>query len=373
MVLEMRIGAKHLCAILKKMYEATTASIRGMDTKFDVMVGCRQGGQESPCLFNIYFDYVLRVAAHEIDKEFPDGWGIQFEFQIPHQCTNREQRKAGPMRGIEIIRWILYADDVVMFCKSVGEAHRLLTIIHETCKRFGLTVSFGKTKTQVFNNDELSELPSLFDVAGESIENVKSFTYLGQVITTEENKSFTQHRINSANAKFNELRAVLSDPNVNLQSRRKFLYSSVRARLTYGTQACYPKEQEMKQLEGCWNGLLRSMVRGGWSRRSSENPDEAEYAFRYTNNDIQRILKTTPLRDFVDEQYLKYIAHVARMENTAIPKKMFFATPQRSYYRDPWIKISELMGMSSDQAKRITQSRKEFDGLMRQRFNPTSR
>ena len=115
------------------------------------------------------------------------------------------------------------------------------------------------------------------------------------------------------------------------------------------------------------------MVRGGWSRRSSENPDEAEYAFRYTNNDIQRILKTTPLRDFVDEQYLKYIAHVARMENTAIPKKMFFATPQRSYYRDPWIKISELMGMSSDQAKRITQSRKEFDGLMRQRFNPTSR
>ena len=151
---------------------------------------------------------------------------------------------------------------------------------------------------------------------------MKSFTYLGQVITTEENKTFTEHRINSANAKFNELRTVLCDPNVNLRSRRKFLYSSVRSRIAYGTQACYPKEHELKQLEGCWHELLRSMVRGGWSRRTAENPDDVEYAFRYTNNDIQRILKTTPLRDFVNEQYLKYIAHVSRMDNNAIPKKI---------------------------------------------------
>ena len=115
------------------------------------------------------------------------------------------------------------------------------------------------------------------------------------------------------------------------------------------------------------------MVRGGWSRRTAENPDDVEYAFRYTNNDIQRILKTTPLRDFVNEQYVKYIAHVSRMDNNGIPKKMFFVASQRRYHRDPWIKIAELLGVSPDQAKRITQSRKEFNGMLRQRFNPTSR
>ena len=52
-VLQIRTGASHLIAILRKMYEGTTASIRGMETVFDVLVGCRQGGQESPCLFNI--------------------------------------------------------------------------------------------------------------------------------------------------------------------------------------------------------------------------------------------------------------------------------------------------------------------------------
>ena len=58
------------------------------------------------------------------------------------------------MHGIEIMRWILYADDVVLFCKSASEAQQLLTI-NDTCVRFGLNISFKKTKTQVFNDREL--------------------------------------------------------------------------------------------------------------------------------------------------------------------------------------------------------------------------
>ena len=72
-VLSFRTGASHLIAILRKMYEGTTASIRGTQAKFDVLIGCRQGGQESPCLFNYYFDYVLKVAAHAINEAYPDG------------------------------------------------------------------------------------------------------------------------------------------------------------------------------------------------------------------------------------------------------------------------------------------------------------
>ena len=372
-VLEMRTGAKHICAILRKMYEATTASIRGMKTDFEVLVGCRQGGQESPCLFNIYFDYVLKVAAQKIDEEFPDGWGIQFDFEISHFCTNREQRAHARMRGIEIIRWILYADDVVVFCKTVSEAQRLLSIINDTCKRFGLTVSFSKTKTQVFNNAELAESPSLFNVGVEVVENVRSFTYLGQVNTTAEKKSFTEHRTASATAKFNEMRNVLCDIRVNLRTRRKLLEACVRTRLTYGTQAWYPKEQEMKELEACWHELQRSMVRGGWGRKKAVNVDEEEFAFKYTNEDIQNILKTSSLRDTINEQYLSYIGHVCRMPNDSIPKKLLFAKPQKSHYRDPWIKMSDILGISPDQIKKSTQSRNGYFELLRQRFNSTSR
>ena len=94
-VLSLRTGATHLVNILRKMYDGTTASIKGMETVFDVLIGCRQGGQESPCLFNYYFDYVLKVAASEIDRQFPNGWGIEFQFAIPHLCANRQQRRNG--------------------------------------------------------------------------------------------------------------------------------------------------------------------------------------------------------------------------------------------------------------------------------------
>ena len=134
----------------------------------------------------------------------------------------------------------------------------------------------------------------------------------------------------------------------------------------------------MKKLEACWMQCLRNMVKGGWSRKnvpgSSEDESEdqeVDYAFVYTNKQIQDILKTTPLKDFIYSQYLKYVGHVCRAENSSLTKIMMFATPQRRFYRNPWIKISELLGVSTDQAKRMTQSRKEFAELVRRRFNST--
>ena len=270
-------------AILRKMYEGTTASIKGMDTKFDVLVGCRQGGQESPCLFNYYLDFVLKVAADEIDKRFPDGWGIKFDYRISHLCTNRTQVSAsGKKNGVQILQWILYADDAVLFCKTPEEAQELLNIINSTCKRFGLTISHAKTKTQVFHNEELAQKTSLISMEDHAIENVTEFTYLGQVFTTKENSCYTDHRIARATAKFNELRAALCDTNVQLQTRKKILESCVRSRLVYGLQACYSNEAEMKKLESCWSGLLRSMVKGGWKRNEPENENEEEFSLVYT-------------------------------------------------------------------------------------------
>jgi len=181
--------------ILRKLYENTTASIKGMQSKFDIHVGCRQGGQESPVLFNWYFDFVLKIAANAIDAAFPDGWGISIDYNIPHTCTNRNQRTQGRMSGADIIHWILYADDLVLFCHSIAEAEKLLTIINDTCTRYGLTISFKKTKTQVFNQPELANQPTLFSIGSNVIENVQDFVYLGHSVTTEEDGCFTEQRI----------------------------------------------------------------------------------------------------------------------------------------------------------------------------------
>ena len=125
------------------------------------------------------------------------------------------------MNGIEVIRWILYADDAVLFCKTTEDACTILNIINDTCKRFGLTLSFKKTKTQVFNNNELANKDTLFSVEDVKIENVDEFVYLGQVITNNDSKCFTDHRVARANAKFHELREALCDFNINIRTRKK--------------------------------------------------------------------------------------------------------------------------------------------------------
>ena len=127
------------------------------------------------------------------------------------------------MSGVEIIQWILYAVDVILFCKSVKEAEQLLTIINANCVHLGLTTSFKKTKTQVFNDNALAIKPTLFSIGKNLVENVKEFVYLGQVITTDNDGCFTVHRVARATAKFNELRTVLKDTRVNLRTHRKLL------------------------------------------------------------------------------------------------------------------------------------------------------
>ena len=75
------------------MYECTTASMVGMKAKFDVLIGCRHGGQDFPCIFNYYFDYVLKVAANAIDEKFPDGWGTEFDYNIPTESKEESKEE----------------------------------------------------------------------------------------------------------------------------------------------------------------------------------------------------------------------------------------------------------------------------------------
>ena len=89
------------------------------------------------------------------------------------------------------------------------------------------------------------------------------------------------------------------------------------------------------------------------------------------NEELENIMKTMPLRGIIYLHHLKYIAHACRAENTAITKKLLFAKPSKRFYRNPWLKIADLLGVSVEQVKRLTQSRSEFAELVRQRFSPS--
>ena len=106
--------------------------------------------------------------------------------------------------------------------------------------------------------------------------------------------------------------------------------------------------------------FLRRMVKGSFRNKPSEG-DTVNFSFVYTNEDLLRITKCQPIRDFINTQYLKYTAHVCRRPNTNLTKLSLFMIPTTPYYRDPWIQVSKLLGgISINQAKRETQSKAGF-------------
>ena len=97
---------------------------------------------------------------------------------------------------------------------------------------------------------------------------------------------------------------------------------------------------------------------------------EEDFSLVYSNEriqeivEIQEIVVTQPLRNHINKQYLNYIGHVSRGENTDFKKRMMLAKVTKGYCRDLWIKISSMIGVLSEQAKRATQSRNKFSELV---------
>ena len=351
-IIEFRTGLPTLVKLLKCIYVGTTAAIALSENIFVTFCGCRQGGLESPYLFNIFLDFVLRCAIQKITNNIINP-GIKITYAIPSQCSNRSQRMECPLRGSTNITHLAYADDIVFFCKSQEELRQMLSIFNSEFRRFGLIISHKKTKTMAFNVPDSTIIPdSLVMLSDIPIENVTKFPYLGHAISSEENNhsALIAQRISSAYKRFNELKQVITDRRVRLKTRVKFLTACVRSRLTFSVQACLLKAAEINKLESVWMNFLRKLVRKGFervhvpqsrrrgsrrSRRSqseqtnAEDEEELDWRFVYTNQNILNITNSTPIQNFCQMQHLKYIAHITRLPNSAIQKQILLRTSAR--------------------------------------------
>ena len=182
-ILDIRLKSPILVRILKVFYTGTSAAIKGSKIFFKTFTGCRQGGLESPVLFNIYLDFVLRIAEHEVLQRFPNC-GLQYSYRIPGHCSTREQRSVHGLSGSQRLRMILYADDIALLCSDIDELAEIVNIYDRTFSRFGLKISASKTETMAFNVPEhIKASPSLISIGETPIKNVRKFKYLGHMTT----------------------------------------------------------------------------------------------------------------------------------------------------------------------------------------------
>ena len=336
--------------IIESLYKSTKCYMSDGDPDsdlFETTSGVRQGGNESPNLFNLYIDYALREFRERCDAA--GLVGLNIDFLIPNESTNREQRSKAPSRGTCNESDSGYADDLGVHAWSEDELNKMMKILSDVFTEFGLQINIEKTETMIWNWRETPECPypeniiSLNDIP---IKNVRSFKYLGVWLSFDEihiGEREVNYRRNCAKGAFAEHRKMLTNRNIQLQTRINFLNGLVRTRLTYGSHAWRPKVSELSKLSSTYNHFLRSMIYNGFKRINPPpletkisidtsdqdipvDPELVDWRFKINNKQLYEITKTKPIESFFEEQQSKWISHITRRENNDITKMLTFHT-----------------------------------------------
>ena len=120
--------------------------------QFKIGKGVRQGCVLSPCLFNLYAEYIIQNA------------GLS-ELQAGIKIAGRN------------INNLRYADDTTLMAENEEELKSLLMKVKEESEKAGLKVTVQKTKIMA------SSPITSWQIDGETMETVTDFIFLGSKIT----------------------------------------------------------------------------------------------------------------------------------------------------------------------------------------------
>ena len=147
----------HLTCLLRNLYagqEATARNGHGTTNRFQAGKGVSQGCILSPCLLNLYAEYIIQNAG--LDE-------AQAEIKIPG-------------RNISNLR---YADDTTLMAESEEELKSLLRKVKEESEIVGLKLNIWKMKIMA------SGLITSWQMDGETMETMINFIFLGSKITVD--------------------------------------------------------------------------------------------------------------------------------------------------------------------------------------------
>ena len=154
---ERDVNTRSPSCLLRNLYAGQEATIRtGHRTTdwFQVGKGVRQGYILSPCLFNLYAEYIMRN-------------------------TGPEEAQAGIKIAGRKINNLRYTDDTTLMAQSEGELKSLLLKVKEESEKVGLKLNTQKTKIMV------SGPITSWQIDGETVETMADFIFGGSKITAD--------------------------------------------------------------------------------------------------------------------------------------------------------------------------------------------
>ena len=207
----------HLTCLLRSLYAGQEATVRnghGTTDWFQIGKGIRQGCILSPCLFNLYAEYIMRNA------------GL-------------EETQAGIKMAGRNISNLRYADDTTLMAESEEELKSLLMKVKVESEKVGLKLNIQKTKIMA------SGPISSWEIDGETVETVSDFIFWGSNITADGDCSheIKRHLVLGRKVMTN-LDSILKSRDITLPKKVHLVKAMVFPVVMYGCESWTIKKAE---------------------------------------------------------------------------------------------------------------------------------
>ena len=213
---EMEIPDRLTC-LLRNLYvgqEATVRTGHGPTDWFQIGKGVRQGCVMSPCLFNLYAEYIK-------------------------QNAGLDEAQAGIKMAGRNINNLRYADDTTLLAENEEELKSLLMKVKEESEKVGLKLNIKKTK--IIASSPITS----WQIDGETVETVADFIFLGARITADGDGSHEIKRCLLCGRKtMTNLDSILTSRDIILPTNVHLVKAMIFPVVTYGCESCTIKKAE---------------------------------------------------------------------------------------------------------------------------------
>ena len=206
-----------LTCLLRNLYadqEATVRTGHGATDWFQIGKGVCHGCILSPCLFNLYAEYIMRNT----------GLG---EAQVGIKIARRN------------INNFRYTDDTTLMAESEEELKSLLMKVKEESEKVGLKLNIQKTKIM-----ESGPITS-WEIDGDTVETVSDFIFFGSKITADGDCSHEiKRRLLLGRKVMTNLDSMLKSRDITLPTKVHLVKAMVFPVVMYGCECWTVKKAE---------------------------------------------------------------------------------------------------------------------------------
>ena len=245
----------HLACLLRNLYEGQKATIRtghGTTDWFQIGKGVCPGCILSPCLFNLYAEYIMRNA------------GLK-EAQAGIKIAGRNINK------------LTCTDETTLMAESEEKLKSLLKKVKEESENVGLKLNTQKTKI-------MASVPiTSWEIDGETVETVSDFIFGGSKITAHGDCSHEiKRRLLLGRKVMTNLDSILKSRGITLPTNIHLVKAMVFPVVMYGRESWTIKKAECQKIDvfelWCWRRLLRVPWTTGRPNQSILKEISSEYS-----------------------------------------------------------------------------------------------